>query len=243
MKNQCKRAFFMSFNSDALEISKFSAMAKGWWDPKGPCRPLHTLNPTRLQFIKNYVTLEGKKIIDIGCGGGLLTEELARAKAQVTGIDKSEALIKVAEQHAKQSGLNISYLLEDTETLAKKQPKYFDLACCMELLEHVPDPTLLIKACSDLIKSGGWLFFSTVNRNFYAYLSAIIGAEYVLKFLPKGTHQYEKFIRPSELAKTARKAGLDLQKLQGIHYNPLTHSANLTHTVQVNYIAAFRKEI
>lgn len=233
----------MSFNSDAPEIDKFSAMAEKWWAPEGPCRPLHVLNPTRLQFIKKYVMLEGQRIIDIGCGGGLLAEELARANAQVTGIDKSDALIRVAEQHAKQSGLTIRYLLEDIETLAKKQTEYFDIACCLELLEHVPNPVLLIKACSDLVKSGGWLFFSTVNRNFYAYLSAIIAAEYVLKLLPKGTHQYEKFIRPSELVKTARKFGLQLQKLQGIHYNPLISATKLTNNVQVNYIAAFRKRI
>ena len=235
--------FFMSVsNSDPIEIDKFSTMAEAWWDAKGPCKPLHDINPVRLQFIKKHTLLQGQKIVDIGCGGGLLTEGLAQAGAQVTGIDKSDELINVANQHAKQNALTIHYLSEEAETLAKRQNSYFDVACCMELLEHVPDPCSLIKACSELVKPGGWLFFSTINRNPYAYLTAIIGAEYLLKLLPKGTHQYDKFIRPSELVAAARKAGLRLQKLQGIHYNPLTHSVKLSNTVQVNYIVAFQKQ-
>ncbi|MES2141595.1 MAG: bifunctional 2-polyprenyl-6-hydroxyphenol methylase/3-demethylubiquinol 3-O-methyltransferase UbiG [Pseudomonadota bacterium] len=234
----------MSFsNSDPLEIDKFSTMAEEWWNAEGPCKPLHDINPIRLQFIKKYVNLPKQEVIDIGCGGGLLTEAMAKAGARVTGIDKSEALIKIAEQHTSaQNELNICYLIEEAETLAKNKTEYFDVACCMELLEHVPDPASLIKACADLVKPNGWLFFSTINRNPYAYLTAIVGAEYLLKLLPKGTHQYEKFIRPSELASAARKISLSLQKLQGIHYNPLTRFAKLTNTVSVNYIAAFQKQ-
>ncbi|MES2998283.1 MAG: bifunctional 2-polyprenyl-6-hydroxyphenol methylase/3-demethylubiquinol 3-O-methyltransferase UbiG [Pseudomonadota bacterium] len=231
-------------NNDPIEIDKFSTMAEAWWDTAGPCKPLHDINPIRLAFMKKYATtLREQKVIDIGCGGGLLSEALAQTGAFVTGIDKSDALIKIANQHANQSALNISYLIEDAETLAKKQSETFDVACCMELLEHVPDPSSLIKACSDLVKPNGWLFFSTINRNPSAYLTAIIGAEYLLKLLPKGTHQYEKFIRPSELAAAARRADLSLQKLQGIRYNPFTYSVTLTNTVQINYIAALQKEV
>lgn len=232
------------YNSDPLEIDKFSAMAKAWWDATGPCKPLHDINPIRLQFVKEIApALPNQKMIDIGCGGGLLSEALAQAGALVTGIDKSDALIEIAQQHATQNALNITYLIEDAETLAKKQTGYFDIVCCMELLEHVPDPTSLIDACSDLVKPDGWVFFSTINRNLTAYLTAIIGAEHIMKLLPKNTHQYEKFIRPSELAAAARQAGLNLQKLRGIRYNPLTSTATLTDNVQVNYLAAFQKTV
>jgi 2-polyprenyl-6-hydroxyphenyl methylase/3-demethylubiquinone-9 3-methyltransferase len=230
-------------NTDPVEIDKFSTMAEDWWDAAGPCKPLHDINPIRLTFIQKCVpVLREQLVIDIGCGGGLLSEALAQAGALVTGIDKGDALIKVASQHAKQNALNISYFSEEAETLAKRQSSYFDVACCMELLEHVPDPASLITACSDLIKPSGWVFFSTINRNLYAYLVTVIGAEYLLKLLPKGTHQYEKFIRPSELAAAARKAGLNLQKLQGIRYNPFTRAVIFTNTVQTNYIAAFQKQ-
>lgn len=229
-------------NSDPLEIDKFSTIAEEWWDPAGPCKPLHAINPLRLQFIESYIPLREQKIIDIGCGGGLLTEGLAHKGAQATGIDKSEPLIAIANQHAKENALNIDYLVEDVESLATRQKGYFDSACCMELLEHVPDPISLIQACSDLVKPNGWLFFSTINRNPYAYLTAILGAEYVLNLLPKGTHQYKKFIRPSELAMAARKAGLSLKKLQGIHYNPLIPRVTLSDDIRVNYIAAFQKQ-
>ncbi len=230
-------------NSDPIEIDKFSTLAEDWWNAEGPCRPLHDINPARLQFIKKYVPLQKPRAVDIGCGGGILTEALAQTEAQVTGIDKSEALINIAKQHTTENGLNICYQIEEAETLAKSHTEYFDLACCMELLEHVPNPTSLIKACADLVKPNGWVVFSTINRNPYAYLAAIIGAEHFLKLLPKGTHHYEKFIRPSELASASRKVGLGLRKLQGIHYNPLTRSAVLTNTVSVNYIAAFQKQI
>lgn len=230
-------------NSDPIEVNKFSTMAEEWWDPTGPCKPLHDINPIRLQFIENFVKLNKQRIIDIGCGGGLLTEALAHKGAQVTGLDKSESLIAIAKQHAKDNALEIDYIAEDVECLVNKLKANFDCVCCMELLEHVPDPMALIQACSDLAKSNGWLFFSTLNRNLYAYLIAIFGAEYVLKILPKGTHQYKKFIRPSELAMAARKAGLSLKKLQGIHYNPLLARATLSEDIRVNYIVAFQKKI
>lgn len=228
-------------NSDPLEIDQFSTMAEHWWNAEGPCKPLHDINPARLQFIKKYVPLKKQEVVDIGCGGGILTEALTQIKARVTGIDKSEALINVAKQHATQNGLNIDYQPSDAETLVKSHTEYFDVACCMELLEHVPDPCSLIKACADLVKPNGWVFFSTINRSPFAYLTTVIGAEYFLKLLPKGTHHYEKFIRPSELVNAARKVGLSLRKLQGIHYNPFSRSAVLTNTVSVNYITAFQK--
>jgi 2-polyprenyl-6-hydroxyphenyl methylase / 3-demethylubiquinone-9 3-methyltransferase len=228
-------------NDDMLEIDKFSKMAEEWWNPQGPCKPLHAINPIRLQFIKQHVLLQEQPVIDIGCGGGLLSEGLAQAGAHVTGIDKSEPLINIANHHAKQNDLSIHYLIEDVAGLGKKN-NHFSAVCCMELLEHVSQPHALIQACSDLAKPHGWLFFSTLNRNPFAYLMAILTAEHLLKILPQGTHQYGKFIRPSELAAGARKANLCLQRLQGIHYNPFTGSAKLTESVQVNYIAAFQKQ-
>jgi 2-polyprenyl-6-hydroxyphenyl methylase / 3-demethylubiquinone-9 3-methyltransferase len=228
-------------NNDPIEISKFSSMANDWWDPKGPCKPLHEINPVRLTFIKNHAVLQDRKIIDIGCGGGLLTEVLAKNGARVTGIDQSEQLITIAKQHATQQGLTIQYLIDQAEICAITQNETYDIACCLELLEHVPQPSTLIHACSKLVKSNGWVFFSTINRHPYAYLTTIIAAEYVLKLLPKGTHHYEKFIRPSELATVARKAGLILKKLQGIDYNPLMQTVRLTKSVSSNYIMAFQK--
>lgn len=229
-------------NDDTTEIEKFSTMAEEWWNPEGPSKPLHAINPVRLHFIKKYTPLQGQKIIDIGCGGGLLSEALAQSGAEVTGIDKSEALIQVAIRHAKQHELSVHYYVDDAAALAEKQNNTFDVACCLELLEHVSQPHALIQACSDLVKPNGWLFFSTINRHPYAYLMAILGAEYVLKILPKGTHQYDKFIRPSELAAVARQMNLSLQQVQGIHYNPLTRAAHLTSRIHVNYIAAFQKQ-
>ena len=230
-------------NYDPSEIAKFSALAETWWDPSGPCKPLHAVNPTRLQFINDCVmTVNQQRILDIGCGGGLLSETLAQAGGWVTGIDKSTALIDIAIKHAQSIQPPIVYQITDAESLLVNQPSAtFDIICCMELLEHVPDPQALINACSHLVRPGGWLFFSTINRTPYAYLTAIIGAEYLLKLLPKGTHDYEKFIRPSELATLARQAKLSLKKLQGMTYHPWSNTASLSKQVQGNYLAAFQK--
>ncbi len=228
-------------NSDSAEISKFTLMAEQWWDTEGLCKPLHIINPLRLEFMTSQQALEGQKIIDIGCGGGILTEAIAKLGAQVSGIDKSDALIEVAKKHAEENQLSIKYSLTDAESFAKNHRQSFDIVCCMELLEHVPDPGSLIKACSDLAKPGADIYFSTINRNPRAYLLAIIGAEYFLKLLPRGTHDYRKFIRPSELATAARQANLALQKFQGIYYNPLTQHYALGKDIRVNYLAAFKK--
>lgn len=228
-------------NSDSAEISKFALMAEAWWDVEGLCKPLHIINPLRLEFMANHLTLKGRKLIDIGCGGGILTEAMARIGAQVTGIDKSNALIEVAKKHAAQNQLSIEYYLADAESFVKNHRQSYDVVCCMELLEHVPDPRSLIQACSDLAKPGASIFFSTINRNPQAYLLAILGAEYFLKILPRGTHDYKKFIRPSELATAARQANLILHKFQGIRFNPLTQYYALGEDIRVNYLAAFSK--
>lgn len=230
-------------NSDSEEISKFTQMAEQWWDIEGLCKPLHIINPLRLEFITTQQVLPGQKVIDIGCGGGILTETLAKKGAEVIGIDKSNSLIEVAKKHAKEHQFPIKYHLSDAESFAKNYSQAFDVVCCMELLEHVPNPSSLIQACSDLAKPGARIFFSTINRNPHAYLLAILGAEYFLKLLPRGTHDYKKFIRPSELVNAARQADLILQKLQGIHYNPLTQHYSLGKDVRVNYLAAFKKRV
>ena len=230
-----------AINSDSAEIRKFTLMAEQWWDAEGLCKPLHAINPLRLEFIHAQHALQGQKIIDIGCGGGILSEAMAKIGAQVTGIDKSNDLITVAKKHAIENQLSIKYFLTDAESFAKTHSQSFDVVCCVELLEHVPDPCSLIQACSNLAKPGASIFFSTINRNPRAYLFAIIGAEYLLKLLPRGTHDYRKFIRPSELATAARQANLILQKFQGIHYNPLSQHYALGKDIQVNYLAAFRK--
>jgi 2-polyprenyl-6-hydroxyphenyl methylase/3-demethylubiquinone-9 3-methyltransferase len=240
--NENNLIFMSASNSDSAEISKFTRMADQWWNTEGLCKPLHAINPLRLEFITKQQAIQGQKLIDIGCGGGILTETLAQLGAQVTGIDKSTELIKVAKKHAEENHLSIEYILSDAESLAKEHSGSFDAVCCMELLEHVPDPCSLIQACSELAKPGAWVFFSTINRNPLAYLLAIIGAEYFLKLLPRGTHDYKKFIRPSELATGARQAGLLLRKFQGIHYNPLTQHYALTEDIRVNYLAAFQKQ-
>lgn len=239
--NENDLIFMSASNSDPAEISKFSQMAEQWWNVEGVCKPLHAINPLRLEFIRNQTSLQGQKAVDIGCGGGLLTEALAFAGAKVTGIDKSDALINIAKKHAEENQLAIKYSVCDAESLAENLDDFFDIVCCMELLEHVPNPSSLIHACSSLAKPGAWIFFSSINRNAHAYLLAIIGAEYLLKLLPRGTHDYKKFIRPSELAAVAREAGLKLQKLEGIHYNPLTQYYSLTKDIRVNYLAAFQK--
>jgi len=224
-------------NVDVGETTHFERHSEHWWDPKGPCRTLHDLNPTRLQFIHDRCILKAQNVLDIGCGGGILTEALAKRGAHMTGIDAAPHLIEVARQHAAQSHLaQIRYFDSTAEAFANTHPAQFDVITCLELLEHVPDPQSLIQACAKLIKPGGHLFFSTLNRTPKAYLLAILGAEYCLKLLPPNTHHYEKFIRPSELESALRTANLKLDAISGLRYNPFTHRASLTPIVSVNYI-------
>ncbi len=204
-------------------------------------KPLHQLNPLRLQYIQNRIDLENKKICDVGCGGGLLSEAMARECADVTGIDMSEAVIKVAKQHAEQQRILVNYQCQTIEATATQQAETFDAITCMEMLEHVPDPASIIQACADCTKPGGKLFFSTINRNPKAYLGAILGAEYIFGMLPKGTHEYAKFIRPSELTTWASRAGLKLMNLQGVSYRPFSNTFSLTKDVSINYMACYEK--
>lgn len=223
-------------NLDQAEIDKFDREADTWWDPNGPSAPLHHLNPARLQFICNHVLVTNKNILDIGSGGGILSESLAKKGARVTGIDASPNLIKVAKSHAAENGLSIEYEQITVEEYAEKNSETMDVITCMELLEHVPDPESLIQAAARCVKPGGALFFSTLNRNVKSYLLAILGAEYVLGLLPKHTHQYDKFIRPSELADWCRSAGITPQELRGIKYHPFTKRAELSSDISVNYL-------
>ncbi|WP_267256319.1 bifunctional 2-polyprenyl-6-hydroxyphenol methylase/3-demethylubiquinol 3-O-methyltransferase UbiG [Coxiella endosymbiont of Ornithodoros maritimus] len=227
-------------NTDKEELAGFSNLAEDWWNPAGKMKPLHLINPVRLKYIEQQIPIKGKHILDVGCGGGLLSEALAKHGAVVTGVDMSESLIAVAKNHAEQQ-LNINYQCQDIEILTiDTQP--FDIITCMELLEHVPDPQRMIKNCAALIKPGGKLFFSTINRNFKAYLYTIIGAEYLLNLLPKGTHDYAQFIRPSELVGWAANGGLRLLNITGIHYHPLKNEFDLSRDVSVNYLACFTHE-
>lgn len=230
----------MMKNFDTAETEHFASMAEEWWNPTGPCRPLHDLNPTRMQFITDRCEVYGKKILDIGCGAGILTESLAKRKAILTGIDATEKLIEVAREHAEATEYEfqhpIQYYFTTAEEFAKDHTQEFDIITCLELLEHVPNPESLIEACSQLIKPDGDLFFSTLNRNPKSYFMAIVGAEYLLKLLPKNTHHYDKLIRPSELEQALRKANLQIQDIAGLHYNPFSHQAKLTHDVSINYI-------
>ena len=228
-------------NVDQSEIAKFSALAHRWWDPNSEFKPLHAINPLRLNWIKSFVNLEGKKVVDIGCGGGILAESIAQSGADTTGIDLSEKALKVAELHALEVGANLTYRAISAEDLAQEQAEQYDVVTCMEMLEHVPDPASVVRACAALCKPGGTLFFSTLNRNPKSYLFAIIGAEYVLRLLPKGTHEYAKFIKPSELVTFTRDAGLDLLGMKGLGYNPLTQVYSLNDDVDVNYMIAVRK--
>ena len=228
-------------NVDQSEIAKFSALAHRWWDPNSEFKPLHAINPLRLGWIKSFVDLEGKKVVDIGCGGGILAESISQSGADTTGIDLSEKALKVAELHALEVGANLTYRSISAEALADEQAGQYDVVTCMEMLEHVPDPASVVRACAKLCKPGGTLFFSTLNRNPKSYLFAIIGAEYILKLLPKGTHEYAKFIKPSELVALTRNADLEMLGIKGLSYNPLTQVYSLNDDVDVNYMIAVRK--
>jgi len=226
-------------NFDAAEIAKFDALAARWWDPQGDFRPLHEINPLRLDYIRQRIKLDGRKVVDVGCGGGILAEAMALQGARVTGIDMAEKPLAVARLHQAESGTDVEYLAISAEALAETRGGEFDVVTCLEMLEHVPSPGAVIAACARLVKPGGQVFFSTINRNPKAFLYAIVGAEYVLKLLPAGTHEYEKFIRPSELDAWAREAGLDLKGTIGLHYNPLTRDYSLGPGVDVNYLMHF----
>lgn len=229
-------------NVDTAEIAKFEALASRWWDKNSEFKPLHDINPLRANFIDERSPVAQKKVIDIGCGGGILAESLAQRGATVTGIDMGEAPLSVARLHALESGVELTYEKITAEDKAAQMPGEFDIVTCLEMLEHVPDPSSIVHACAQLVKDGGDVYFSTINRNPKAYAFAILGAEYVLKLLPKGTHDYSKFIRPSELAKWLRAAGLELQSISGMTYNPLTKHYKLNpNDVSVNYLLHTKK--
>ena len=230
-----------SRNADEAEIAKFSALAQSWWDPAGPSKPLHELNPLRLRYVQRAVELKGAAALDVGCGGGILSEAMARAGARVLGIDLSQAVLDVAELHALEGKIELEYKSIAAEQLAMQQPAAFDLVTCMELLEHVPDPAAAVAALAALVKPGGDVVVSTLNRKPLAFAVAIIGAEYITRILPRGTHEYLKFIRPSELARWGREAGLELIDLTGITYNPLTRSFRLSPNTDINYLAHFKR--
>lgn len=225
-------------NADPLEIQKFSELAHRWWDPTSEFRPLHEINPLRLEWINARVPLSGKQVCDVGCGGGILAESIARKGATVTGIDLSEKALKVADLHSLESGIKVRYELISAEELAAREAEQYDVVTCMEMLEHVPDPAAIVQACAKLVKPGGHIFFSTLNRNPKSYLFAIIGAEYILGLLPRGTHDYAKFITPAELSSFTRTAGLEVQALKGMTYNPLTKIYSLNQDTSVNYLMA-----
>jgi 2-polyprenyl-6-hydroxyphenyl methylase/3-demethylubiquinone-9 3-methyltransferase len=223
-------------NADPAELEKFGKLAHRWWDPQGEFRPLHEINPLRLEWIAQHAALEGSKVLDVGCGGGILAEAMARRGAQVTGIDLSDKALRVAQLHLLESGLAIEYLSVGAEDLADSRAGGFDVVTCMELLEHVPEPAAMVAACARLVRPGGQVFFSTINRNPKSYLFAVVGAEYVLKLLPKGTHDYLRFIKPSELSRWSRAAGLRADELIGMTYNPVTRRYRLGRDCDVNYL-------
>ncbi|TPW17282.1 MAG: 2-polyprenyl-6-hydroxyphenyl methylase / 3-demethylubiquinone-9 3-methyltransferase [Halothiobacillaceae bacterium] len=223
-------------NYDQRELDKFAEMAPRWWDPQGECRPLHEINPLRLRFIDTHAGLKGKNVLDVGCGGGILSEGMAAAGAQVTAIDAGAATIAVAKLHLLESGLSVDYRCMTVERLAQEQPGQFDIVTCMEMLEHVPDPLSVITACAQLLKPNGHLFLSTLNRNPKAFGLAILGAEYLLGMLPRGTHDYAHFIKPSELESWVRATGLSFRAMQGITYNPLFKRYRLSDDISVNYL-------
>jgi 2-polyprenyl-6-hydroxyphenyl methylase/3-demethylubiquinone-9 3-methyltransferase len=227
-------------NADPVEIEKFSQLAHKWWDPHSEFKPLHEINPLRLNYIDRFAGLAGKTVLDVGCGGGILSESMAGLSAKVTGIDLSDKALRVAKLHLLESGKQVDYRKIAVEDMAAECPGTFDIVTCLEMLEHVPDPDSVIAACAKLVKPGGWVFFSTLNRNPKSYLFAVIGAEYVLNMLPRGTHDYAKFIKPSELAQSCRNAGLNVTDLTGMSYNPLSKIYSLGKDTSVNYMIACR---
>jgi len=228
-------------NVDPAEVAKFDSLAARWWDTEGDFRPLHQINPLRLDWIRQHVKLNGAVTIDIGCGGGILTESMARAGATVTGIDMAEGPLSVARLHQIESGAKVTYRQATAEELAGSEAAQYDVVTCLEMLEHVPDPAAVIRSCAELVRPGGHVFFSTINRNPKSFVFAIVGAEFVLRLLPKGTHEYEKFIRPSELEAWARHAGLELRASIGMHYNPLSKEYSLGGNLDVNYLMYFQR--
>jgi 2-polyprenyl-6-hydroxyphenyl methylase/3-demethylubiquinone-9 3-methyltransferase len=229
-------------NADPIELDKFSQMAHKWWDPHSEFKPLHDINPLRLGYIDRHASLSGKAVLDVGCGGGILSESMAGLDADVTGIDLSDKALQVARLHLLESGKQVNYRKIAVEDLAIEQPAHYDVVTCLELLEHVPSPQSVITACAKLVKPGGWIFFSTLNRNPKSYFLAILGAEYVLNLLPRGTHDYAKFLKPSELAQFCRNAGLNLADLTGMTYNPLNKIYSLGKDTDVNYMIACRRD-
>jgi len=229
-------------NVDELEIKKFEALAARWWDPNSEFKPLHDINPLRLNYIDHIASLSGKTVLDVGCGGGILSESMADKGAHVTGIDLADKSLNVAKLHLLESGKEVEYRKISVESLAEEQPAHYDVVTCMEMLEHVPDPTAIVTACAKLVKPGGHVFFSTLNRNPKSYLLAIIGAEYLLNMLPRGTHDYAKFIKPSELAQSSRNAGLNILDITGMSYNPISKVYSLGKDTSVNYIIACQRD-
>lgn len=226
-------------NVDPMELEKFSQLAHRWWDPQSEFKPLHEINPLRLDYIDEIAHIKGKTVIDVGCGGGILSEAMAARGAIVTGIDLSDKALKVAKLHLLESGQQVDYRKMTVESMAVENPHHYDVVTCMEMLEHVPNPASVIQSCARLVKPNGWVFFSTLNRNLKSYLFAIIGAEYILNLLPRGTHEYARFIKPAELARMARNAGLSDTKIIGMTYNPITKVYALEKDTSVNYIMAF----
>ncbi len=228
-------------NVDSAELAKFAHMASRWWDPEGDARPLHEMNPVRMDYITDRVALSGLRVADIGCGGGILTETLAKAGAEVIGVDMLDKSLTVARLHAAQAGLKIDYRQATAEQLAGEEPGEFDVVTCMELLEHVPDPAATVAACCVLLKPNGSAFFSTINRSPGAFVFGVVAAEYLLQLLPRGTHEYDRFVKPSELAEYGRRAGLSVCDISGVAYNPITRRARLTRSSAINYLAHFRR--